>query len=172
MLPYEIWEEIAFCEIPNALGIFNVLVRAIPKLGRKTLDFAFQDYVIERFKLYSFDKMNNRSLIMNGNLYSVYDRSSYICYIDGDKREYWHKNGEIHRDFDKPAVIGRVYKEWWRNGKLHRDGDKPARVWHTGTLSYWKNGKQHRDGGPALVGANGLREWRLNGKLIKEEIDK
>ena len=35
---------------------------------------------------------------------------------------YWRKRGEIHRDYNKPALIRRDGgKEWWINGSYVRD---------------------------------------------------
>lgn len=38
---------------------------------------------------------------------------------DGDL--YYYKNGVIHRDGDKPAVISSVGQNWRKNGEYHRD---------------------------------------------------
>ena len=59
----------------------------------------------------------------------------------------WTKDGEIHRDGDKPAMVyTNGSKHWYKHGKLHRDGDKPAIV-HDKDFpednEYWKNGKQY-----------------------------
>ena len=94
-------------------------------------------------------------------------------YKDGSQTEktadgtrVWYKNGEVHRDDDRPAIIyadgGLV---WYKNGEYHRDGDKPARIDEDGTLGWWKNGKIHRDGDkPAVIGSDGLLVWYKNGQ--------
>lgn len=48
-------------------------------------------------------------------------------------------------------------------GKLHRT-DGPALVHANGDREWWVNGKRHRTDGPALVRANGCKEWWFNGK--------
>ena len=49
------------------------------------------------------------------------------CVVDLQATKKWYKNGELHRDNDKPAIIwSNGQKEWYKNGKRHRDGDKPA----------------------------------------------
>jgi hypothetical protein len=94
-------------------------------------------------------------------------------YKNGSHREewtdgtlIWYKNGECHRDGDKPAWIypnGEL--TWYKNGKWHRDGDKPAYINPDGTLTWYKNGKCHRDGDkPAWIDKDGRLEWRKNGK--------
>ena len=45
------------------------------------------------------------------------------------------KNGKIHREADKPAVIIGRFREWWVDGKLHREGDLPAVI--IGRLKEW-----------------------------------
>ena len=52
--------------------------------------------------------------------------------ISSNKIEY-RKNGILHRDGDKPAVIyndGTMF--WYKEGKIHRDGDKPAVIYPDG----------------------------------------
>lgn len=67
------------------------------------------------------------------------------------KAEEYYKNGERHRDGDKPAYIwysddGPIKNEkYFKNGKFHRDGDKPANIWYydDGSIrseKYYKNG--------------------------------
>ena len=62
----------------------------------------------------------------------TYERSNYD---NGSvKRESWLKDGNRHRDDDKPARItyckdGSVFsKHWFKDGKGHRDNDKPAEI--------------------------------------------
>lgn len=54
----------------------------------------------------------------------------------------YHRNGKLHRDNDKPAVVNQSFKEWYRFGKLHR----------------------HRY--PALISYDDEEEWYENGNLI------
>jgi len=103
----------------------------------------------------------------------------------------YKKNGQLHRDEDKPAVISRYFLDtdkkkwsyyWYKNGSLHRDDDNPAVIVYNGIktnieglimddyLSVWyKNGVKHRDNGkPAYVEKFGSQEWWVNGKLHRE----
>jgi hypothetical protein len=94
---------------------------------------------------------------------SYNDGSHSKKYINGSLE--WVKNGEWHRDDDKPAVIGAGgLQAWIKNGLAHRDGDKPAWIWDDGTLTWYKNGVHHRDGDkPAWIGADGTLLWYKNG---------
>lgn len=35
----------------------------------------------------------------------------------------WFKNGLIHRDGDKPALISSVFQTWYKDGVFYRHGD-------------------------------------------------
>ena len=53
--------------------------------------------------------------------------------IDSYGNQVWKKNGRIHRDDDKPAVVSKSGDQcWWVDGQRHRDGDKPAVVYADG----------------------------------------
>ena len=85
----------------------------------------------------------------------------------------WWKNGQWHRDGDKPAVIasnGSLY--WYQNGKRHRDGDKPAWIDADGKLLWYQNGLCHRSFGPAVIYPNGKLEWWINHEEITKEVRK
>ena len=54
-------------------------------------------------------------------------------YENGEKMyEEWFRNGQLHREGNKPAYIKyyengkKEYETWWKNGQRHREGDKPA----------------------------------------------
>jgi hypothetical protein len=98
----------------------------------------------------------------------TYTNGVYYEYkIDVYNNQFWYKNGELHRDYDKPAVInfGGTQK-WYKNGKLHRDNDMPAVIFYTGTQIWYKNGKEHRDNDmPAVIDSYGkYKKWYKNGK--------
>lgn len=93
-----------------------------------------------------------------GNKCSFNDEPSYVGYhSDGTiKTQRWHnKEGEVHRDGDKPASISSwpgtgnvVSKEWRKNGVFHRDEGKPALVFYengeVAAEEYWTDGKYRR----------------------------
>jgi len=45
----------------------------------------------------------------------------------------------------------------WSDGRSYIEGAD-------GTKEWWLNGKRHREDGPAYEGADGTKEWWLNGK--------
>jgi hypothetical protein len=58
-----------------------------------------------------------------------------VIHQSGSK--YWHKNGECHRDDDKPAILYHDgSKFWYKNGRNHRDNGEPAIIWDNGD-KYW-----------------------------------
>ena len=50
--------------------------------------------------------------------------------------EQWLKDGEPHREGDKPASVwyredrSIMRKQWYKDGKRHREDDKPAVIWY------------------------------------------
>lgn len=62
---------------------------------------------------------------------------------------------------------GQIVEEcYYKDGELHREGDKPAAIWYNlkGTVaceSYFQNGKHHRDGGKAAT-----THYSYNGDVI------
>lgn len=78
----------------------------------------------------------------SGQLHSFDDRPAIVYESSG--AQYWYKNGKLHRDRDKPAVIDREGAQYWyKNGKFHREGDKPAIVYSDGKQLWFKNDKQY-----------------------------
>lgn len=70
------------------------------------------------------------------------------------------------------VVVDDNLNEWWYNkdGQLHREDDKPAVICsRDGTEIWYKNGLRHRDNGPAFVRRNETQEWIKNGKLHRED---
>jgi hypothetical protein len=88
----------------------------------------------------------------------------YIVKINRKGTELWHnKNGQLHREGDKPAVIySNGDKCWCKNGKLHRENN-PAVVYYDGGEAWYLNGQQHREGGPAVICTDGREEYWFNG---------
>ena len=133
---------------------------------------------------------------VNRNLFDTLQEKNTVKYLDRECVQYvqphgkvinelgtirWYREGQLHRDFDLPAIIssngiqqwykkGELHRDqsWYKNGKRHRDGDKPACVWSNGTQAWYKNGELHRDGDkPALIwGPSGNQEWWKNGVLV------
>jgi len=96
---------------------------------------------------------------------------NYEIRLSADGTTTWFKNGLIHRDGDRPAIIHRFYKKWYRDGVIHRDGDRPA---HIGKYDkcWYKDGRLHRDVGPAMI-YHDENEWECAwykyGRLHRED---
>lgn len=125
------------------------------------------------------DEKGYTSTFLDGELHSFNDRPS-LASADGSVMK-WHKNGKVHREGDKPAVIReritqasansniiiyhRIEREWHTEGLIGRELDLPGEVSETrkfdsngilthesSTIKWYKNGKLHRDGDkPAYV---------------------
>jgi hypothetical protein len=86
----------------------------------------------------------------------------------------WYKDGQLHRDNDKPALIkfeghsdcGYGVQQWSQNGQTHREGDQPAMIFSNGDTFYFKNDQIHRDDDkPAIMLSDGTRKWFSHGEL-------
>jgi alpha-N-acetylglucosamine transferase len=77
-----------------------------------------------------------------------YNDSTYIndeiangMYIDEYGNLLWYKDGLLHRDNDKLAVIYISGTQiWYRNGKTHRDNDLPAVIYINGDKHWYNDG--------------------------------
>ncbi len=63
--------------------------------------------------------------------------------VNDDGTKFWYnKDGELHRDNDRPAIeYISGSKSWYKNGEWHRDNDKPAIVWVDAKDQWYTNGK-------------------------------
>jgi hypothetical protein len=59
-------------------------------------------------------------------------------------------------------------KYWHKNNELHRDHDLPAVIHPTGELFWYKDGLRHRDNGPAVTYPKGLKIWYHKGRRIED----
>ena len=65
--------------------------------------------------------------------------------IEGTGGIVSQKNNKFHSYGDAPAYVS-LYdeaKQWCKNGKLHRENDKPAVVYPNGEKKYFYNGKEY-----------------------------
>lgn len=83
---------------------------------------------------------------------------------------YCYKNGRLHRDGDKPAVIDACGRFWYKNGNLHRDGDKPAVILRDGSRFWYKNDAYHRIGKPAFQTSDGHEYYYENGERVDAAV--
>jgi hypothetical protein len=80
--------------------------------------------------------------------HEFHNRINYInneiangIYINDDGDIFWYKEGKLHRDDDKPAIMcNNNYKAWYKDGLLHRDGDQPAVLYGDGDKEWYRNG--------------------------------
>lgn len=89
------------------------------------------------------------------------------------KEEHFDENGRYHND-NGPAIIfygesGILKEFWYKNGAMHRDDDGPAFINNVnGTLKWYKNGILHREGNkPTVIYSNGTKKWHEFGNLKK-----
>jgi len=55
------------------------------------------------------------------SMISRIDKTRFQFEIDEENNRLWYKNGNFHRDNDKPAIIWYSgYMTWYRNGKYLR----------------------------------------------------
>ena len=104
-----------------------------------------------------------------GEYHSFNDEPSFV---DTDGVRKWHRDGVLHRDGDKPAVVDDTsgVSRWFIDSELHREGDQPAHVDTTQGIRRWhRHGVLHRDGDkPAIEADDGNRRWFVNGNLHRE----
>ena len=123
------------------------------------------DYIPERDDYLNWeDDWNKSRTIWDDGTHTSYNESkNYIS-------KYWYKNGLLHRDDDKPAVIEYQEIEWYKNGKFYRENDKPHRISVKGVRNWLisdpLNHLLHRDyDRPAVInGFNGYKMWYKKGK--------
>jgi hypothetical protein len=70
---------------------------------------------------------------------------------------------------DNPRIDTHGNK-WWHDsaGQVHRDNG-PAIIWADGGRDWYQHSRQHRDDGPAVEWSDGDKEWCLNGKYLSFE---
>jgi hypothetical protein len=102
--------------------------------------------------------LNRMVWYKNGDIHRDGDKPAVI----GDKEQHWYKEGLLHRSDDKPAVIDGYYRGWFRNGLRHRTGDKPA-VIDRNMVLYYENGNFHRTGDKPAVIHVGYNAWYESG---------
>ena len=88
----------------------------------------------------------------------------------GVMQRWLNKCGDVHRDFDQPAIIltnGTQF--WFKNGQLHRENDLPSIICFDGTQCWHKNGLLHRENDqPAMILTNGSKQWYIKGEMYRE----
>jgi hypothetical protein len=90
----------------------------------------------------------------------------------------WYWDDCLHRENDRPAVIGTEEENpsrwWYWKGHLHRNNDQPAIILHNGAMMWYCHGLLHRANDlPASTGPQGAlghitTEWRQYGALHRD----
>ena len=124
-------------------------------------------------------------IYLNSNEEHITGYIKEITPVLGKGTKEWFKDGQWHREGDKPAYVqyredGSIWEELWcKNGEYHREGDKPA------TISYYtngkfqsrrwmKDGKENREGDkPSYIynrpdGTIEVEQWHKDGKRHRE----
>ena len=58
------------------------------------------------------------------------------------------------------------YKRWYKDGELHRENDKPAEIWSNGVKKWYKDNLLHRIKKPAIIKTGGKKEyWQFGEKI-------
>jgi hypothetical protein len=102
------------------------------------------------------------SIILIDNVYEEGD-IKIVTESNGDVSYY--KNGKLHREENKPAVIKKGELRWYRNGKLCRDDPCPAVIMrddeNDGYLLEWFKKGKRLDSKYEISYINGqLKYWR------------
>lgn len=116
VVPDEIWYHIASCS-PDAITWLN-LTLAVPTIGRWSI--------------------SNEGINVSNVLFSSTKLSTILGGLT--KTLTFFKNGKIHRDGDKPAIVSEWREKWgqsmrfrrivkfYKNGYVYREGDRPTTV--------------------------------------------
>lgn len=104
--------------------------------------------------------------------------------MKNDGETYYYKDGFLHRDGDKPAIVSIGYEgtflAWYQYDLLHRENDKPATIdsGYEDIYQWYEHGTVHRAGNrPAVIykcaGETSGLQWFSHGiKIEKENLPK
>ena len=108
-----------------------------------------------------------------------------IMFMSSSIQLSWRRNGRLHREDDRPALIWytddgiMMSQYWYRDDRWHREGDLPAVINYRedGTImtqGWYRDGLRHRDGDEPTVisykedGTIKLQRWYSKGRLHRE----
>lgn len=109
--------------------------------------------------------MGERWRDMKGRYSRTGDLPAYVDYCPNSGNpiyQRWYRNGEHHRDDQKPATVANsadasiiLAEHYAVAGGFHREGDKPAVIFRdqAGRVTerqFWRGGQLHRVSGPAI----------------------
>ena len=93
-------------------------------------------------------------------------------YRTEERAKWWPVSKELMAKYNDGSHTRNVAVEagdavgWLESRLIHRDGDKPAVIGVDGFLMWYKNGLRHRLAGPAVIDSNNKFEWWFKGKKI------
>jgi hypothetical protein len=117
----------------------------------------------------------------NMQLHSYNDEPAIISFLpyNNEFKFLWCKNGETHRDNDKPAIItvtaGETSYVYYLDGLRHRDNHLPAVIKHEYEVCLVQ-GILHNTEGHASMGlysnlsSRGIYDWGLYGVIMPESV--
>lgn len=79
-------------------------------------------------------------------------------------RDEFNENGSVKRVVDEKGIV-RYFNS---KGQLHRE-DGPALIKADGEKNWFRNGKIHRDNGPAVEEPDGTKAWYRDGLQHRED---
>jgi serine/threonine protein kinase len=93
----------------------------------------------------------------------IYRENDLPAYITGSGENYYYKNNELYKIVNNEKTI------YFKNNKKHMDDDLPAVIFANGDKEWFKNDKRHRENDlPAVEKIDGTREWWVNGERHRE----
>lgn len=103
----------------------------------------------------------------DGSTSQAYNGTIFHTVYPSGTEEWYDQDGQFHRDGDLPAVTyANGDKFWYQYGKLHRENDLPACEFGSGTKNWYQHGNLHREDKPAVVHANGYKDYWVNGAYV------
>lgn len=115
-----------------------------------------------------------------GKPHSINDE--HAVYLEKNKAiiKIWMKDGEIHRDDDKPSVeryniqSSEYIYTWYQHDIIHRDNDLPAVINKNskGEVEYkkwYENGKISRSNGLPAIISDSSWVWYKNGEIYRDD---
>lgn len=113
------------------------------------------------------DWMKNNKIAWCCDKKTIKNYSGFL-FVFSESSLYHFKDGKIHQDDDKPAVVTETNEKfWYQNNALHRVNN-PAII-ELGFEHWYLNGKRHRIGGPSFYGQGYKPKWYVDNLEYDEE---
>lgn len=114
------------------------------------------DYIPERDDYLNWEEDWNKIPEWDDGTHSIINDFQMKLWLKLDHRT-------IHREGDKPAGIDENVIIWKKNGLVHRDNDKPAIIFADGRREWYNDGKKERlnSDKPVKIYEDGYKEWHI-----------